>query len=108
MAHVKGVGTTSLGRESASKRLGVKIFAGQLARAGSILVRQRGTRFHAGKNVGRGKDDSLFAMVTGKVQFAKKVKRAFNNRLTEKTFIHVVPASSEHAESTARRHAENP
>lgn len=73
MAHKKGVGSSKNGRESESKRLGVKIFGGQLAKAGSILVRQRGTRHHPGENVGMGKDHTLFALQAGKVIF-KKVK----------------------------------
>ena len=69
MAHKKGGGSSKNGRDSASQRLGVKRFGGQQVNAGSILVRQRGTRFHPGPNVGRGRDDTLFALVTGKVKF---------------------------------------
>ena len=72
MAHKKGVGSSKNGRESESKRLGVKIFGGQFAKAGNILVRQRGTRHNAGDNVGIGKDHTLFALVTGRVEFRKK------------------------------------
>ncbi len=72
MASKKGGGSTSNGRDSHSKRLGVKTFGGQLISAGSIIVRQRGTRFHAGDNVGMGKDHTLFAKITGKVVFAVK------------------------------------
>ncbi|MBE3590475.1 MAG: 50S ribosomal protein L27 [Firmicutes bacterium] len=68
-AHKKGGGSTRNGRDSASKRLGVKRFDGQVVTAGSILVRQRGTRFHPGRNVGRGGDDTLFALVDGVVRF---------------------------------------
>ena len=71
MAHKKGVGSTRNGRDSESKRLGVKVFGGQLATAGNILVRQRGTKFHPGFNVGKGKDDTLFALITGKVKFER-------------------------------------
>jgi large subunit ribosomal protein L27 len=71
MAHKKGEGKIKNGRESASKRLGVKIFGGQEAKAGNILVRQRGTKFHPGKNVGIGKDDTLFATANGIVQFKR-------------------------------------
>ncbi len=74
MAHKKAGGSTSNGRDSVSKRLGVKKFGGQPVLAGSILVRQRGTKFHPGTNVCRGKDDTLFATVAGKVVFAKKGK----------------------------------
>jgi len=72
MASKKGGGSTSNGRDSHSKRLGVKTFGGQLISAGSIIVRQRGTRFHAGDNVGMGKDHTLFAKIAGKVVFAVK------------------------------------
>lgn len=72
MAHKKGVGSSKNGRESHSKRLGVKIFGGQEAIAGNIIVRQRGTKHHAGENVGIGKDHTLFALVDGKVVFTKK------------------------------------
>jgi len=72
MAHKKGVGSSKNGRESESKRLGVKIFGGQFAKAGNILVRQRGTQHHPGDNVGIGKDHTLFALVDGKVVFRKR------------------------------------
>ncbi len=72
MAHKKGVGSSKNGRESHSKRLGVKIFGGQFAKAGNILVRQRGTVHNPGENVGMGKDHTLFALTTGTVVFRKK------------------------------------
>jgi len=72
MAHKKGGGSTSNGRDSQSKRLGVKRFGGELINAGSIIVRQRGTEFHPGENVGMGKDHTLFAKINGKVTFAIK------------------------------------
>jgi large subunit ribosomal protein L27 len=72
MAHKKGVGSSKNGRESESKRLGIKIFGGQYAKAGNILVRQRGTVHNPGENVGIGKDHTLFALVNGKVVFRKK------------------------------------
>lgn len=72
MASKKGGGSTSNGRDSHSKRLGIKSYGGELINAGSIIVRQRGTQFHAGDNVGMGKDHTLFATVTGKVIFAVK------------------------------------
>jgi len=80
MAHKKGAGSSKNGRESHSKRLGVKIFGGQEVIAGNIIVRQRGTVHHPGKNVGIGKDHTLFALVDGKVQFSiGKGKRSFVN-----------------------------
>jgi large subunit ribosomal protein L27 len=69
MAHKKGVGSSKNGRDSHGQRLGVKRFSGEFITAGSIIVRQRGTRIHPGRNVGRGKDDTLFAKVTGTVRF---------------------------------------
>jgi len=77
MAHKKSGGSAKNGRDSISKRLGVKIFGGQQINAGSIIVRQRGTKFKPGKNVGVGKDDTLFAMTTGVVRFVTKNKRKF-------------------------------
>ena len=74
MAHKKGTGSTRNGRDSNAQRLGVKRYGGQVVRAGNILVRQRGTKFHAGWNVGRGKDDTLFALIDGVVKFEHKTK----------------------------------
>jgi large subunit ribosomal protein L27 len=74
MAHKKGAGSSRNGRESESKRLGVKIFGGQFAKAGNIIVRQRGTRHHPGKNVGMGKDHTLFALTDGIVEFKRGQK----------------------------------
>jgi large subunit ribosomal protein L27 len=83
MAHKKGVGSSDNGRDSHSNRLGVKLFGGQLARAGNIIVRQRGTKFHAGNLVGMGKDHTLFALVDGSVVFKKGRK--------DRTFISILP-----------------
>ena len=83
MAHKKGVGSSKNGRESESKRLGIKVFGGQFAKAGNIIVRQRGTVHHPGENVGMGKDHTLFALVDGMVVFRrKKDNRSYNKRLT--------------------------
>jgi large subunit ribosomal protein L27 len=87
MAHKKGVGSSKNGRESESKRLGVKIFGGQPAIAGNIIVRQRGTQHHAGENVGIGKDHTLYALTDGMVEFRKKK----NNR----SFVSIVPFATE-------------
>ena len=80
MAHKKGMGSSRNGRDSQSKRLGVKRSDGQLVTAGSILVRQRGTKIHPGKNVSKGKDDTLFALIDGKVEFLRsgKTKKTVN------------------------------
>ncbi|MEL6627903.1 MAG: 50S ribosomal protein L27 [Bacteroidota bacterium] len=90
MAHKKGGGSSRNGRESASKRLGVKVFGGQSVLAGNIIVRQRGTRFRAGENVGLGKDHTLYALSNGTVKFTD---RTFNQK-TRKV-VHVVPATEE-------------
>lgn len=74
MAHKKGTGSTRNGRDSNAQRLGVKRYGGQVVKAGNILVRQRGTKFHPGANVGRGKDDTLFALIDGVVTFEYKTK----------------------------------
>lgn len=87
MAHKKGVGSSKNGRESQSKRLGVKIFGGEACKAGNIIVRQRGTEFHPGNNIGMGKDHTLFALVDGVVTF-KKGKE-------DKRFVSIVPAQTE-------------
>lgn len=87
MAHKKGAGSSSNGRESHSKRLGVKIFGGQIATAGSIIVRQRGTVHNPGVNVGMGKDHTLFALVDGVVEFKKSAK--------DRSYVSVNPAVSE-------------
>ena len=83
MAHKKGQGSTRNGRDSHSKRLGVKATGGQAVTAGSIIVRQRGTKWHPGKNVARGNDDTLFALCDGEVAYRK----------TNRTVVSVVPAS---------------
>jgi len=75
MAHKKGQGSVRNGRDSASKRLGVKAYGGEFVTAGSIIIRQRGTKFHAGRNVGTGRDWTLFALVDGKVKFDKEGRR---------------------------------
>ncbi|MCX7793550.1 MAG: 50S ribosomal protein L27 [Thermodesulfovibrionales bacterium] len=72
MAHKKGVGSSRNGRDSQAKRLGVKVFGGQIVKAGNVIVRQRGTKFHPGLNVGRGGDDTLFALIDGIVKFERK------------------------------------
>ena len=75
MAHKKGQGSVRNGRESHSQRLGIKVFGGESIRAGGILVRQRGTKYHPGRNVGRGKDDTLFALADGVVAFDREGRR---------------------------------
>jgi large subunit ribosomal protein L27 len=86
MAHKKGAGSSRNGRESESKRLGIKLFGGQVCKAGNIIVRQRGTRHNPGENVGMGKDHTLFALVDGVVSFRKKAEN--------KSYVSVVPAEN--------------
>ncbi|MFN8208744.1 MAG: 50S ribosomal protein L27 [Bacteroidales bacterium] len=85
MAHKKGAGSSRNGRESESKRLGVKLFGGQVVKAGNILVRQRGTVHHPGRNVGIGKDHTLFALTDGVVKFQKRAK--------DRSFVSVLPVT---------------
>jgi len=92
MAHKKASGSTRLGRDSQSQRLGVKLYEGQKANNGSIIIRQRGTKFRPGENVMRGKDDTLFASCDGTVKFNKKQVRKFDNKLEQAVFVHVIPA----------------
>jgi len=94
MAHKKAGGSTSLGRDSQSKRLGVKLADGQGTRAGQIIVRQRGTKIHPGKNVRRGKDDTLYAAVAGVVKFSRKRMENFHGALKKRVFVNVEPQNS--------------
>jgi len=87
MAHKKGAGSSSNGRESESKRLGIKIFGGQLAKAGNIILRQRGTVHHPGQNVGLGKDHTIFSLIDGTVEFKKK--------RDDRSYVSVMPFKQE-------------
>ncbi len=90
MAHKKAGGSTSNGRDSQAKRLGVKVFGGQAIKAGGIIVRQRGTKFHPGSNVGMGKDHTLFALTNGKVEFVEKQLRKYDGRVYKDKLVNVV------------------
>jgi large subunit ribosomal protein L27 len=94
MAHTKSGGSTSLGRDSAGQRLGVKRFSGQKVAAGEVLIRQRGTFFRAGKNVRIGKDDTMYAAIAGLVKFNTKKVRLFDNTLKARKFISVEPVKA--------------
>jgi large subunit ribosomal protein L27 len=94
MAHKKAGGSTRNGRDSHSKRLGVKHFGGESVKAGNIIIRQRGTHYHPGNNVGIGKDHTLFALVQGVVKFARKGPKL-------RCYVNVVPALAESAERAA-------
>lgn len=92
MAHRKAGGSTSLGRDSRAQRLGVKLFGGESAKPGNILVRQRGTKFHPGENVMKGGDDTLISLVSGIVGFKTKKVVSFTGKLARRTFVNVLPA----------------
>ncbi|EKD78459.1 MAG: 50S ribosomal protein L27 [uncultured bacterium] len=89
MAHTKAGGSTSLGRDSVSKRLGIKVYGGQPVKAGEIIVRQRGTKFHPGVNVRRGEDDTLYAASTGVVNFNIRKVKNFTGKIVRRQFVNV-------------------
>lgn len=90
MAHRKAGGSTRLGRDSISKRLGVKIFGSQKVKSGNVIVRQRGTKFHPGQNVKRAGDDTLLALKNGVVEFTQKKVKDFTGRLVKRKYVNVV------------------
>jgi large subunit ribosomal protein L27 len=90
MAHKKAGGSTSYGRDSNAKRLGVKLFGGQVAKVGSVIIRQRGTKWHPGKNVKKGSDDTLYSLMSGTVKFTSKKVRGFDGKLHLRKFVHVL------------------
>ncbi len=90
MATKKSAGSTSLGRDSQSKRLGVKLADGQVAKTGSIIIRQRGTKYVPGENVGKGSDDTLFSLKPGKVKFQNKKMKKFDGRIINKKIVNVL------------------
>ena len=89
MAHKKAGGSTSLGRDSASKRLGVKIFGGQKVRVGNVIIKQRGTKYNVGKNVRIGRDDTIYSLKDGIVRFHQKQVRRFDGSLKLKSIVSV-------------------
>jgi len=89
MAHRKAGGSTTLGRDSISKRLGVKLFGGQTAVPGNVIIRQKGTKYRSGKNVKRGSDDTLYALKAGVVKFFKKKAKRYDGRLKKSTYVSV-------------------
>ncbi len=91
MAHKKAGGSTALGRDSVSKRLGVKIFGGQKVNVGNIIVRQHGSKFRAGKNVRMGSDSTLYSLASGFVQFSNKRVNRFNGNLKKTRIVSVTP-----------------
>lgn len=90
MAHKKAGGSSKNGRDSNSKRRGVKRFGGQVVKAGAIIVRQKGTKWHAGENVGKGRDFTLFALADGELKFTEKRQRKYDGRVKRDTIVNVV------------------
>jgi large subunit ribosomal protein L27 len=90
MSHKKAGGSTQNGRDSIAKRLGVKVYGGQAVKAGGIIIRQRGTQYFPGKNVGMGKDFTLYAEITGKVLFTEKALKKYDNRTFKDKIVSVV------------------
>jgi large subunit ribosomal protein L27 len=91
MAHKKAGGSTSLGRDSVSKRLGVKIFGNQLVQKGQVIIRQKGSKYHAGKNVKMGGDSTLYALAEGLVKFQNKKVAKFHGNLRKTSIVSIVP-----------------
>jgi len=91
MAHKKAAGSTRLGRDSQAQRLGVKIFGNQFAKAGNIVIRQTGTKYHPGEGMGRGKNDTLYALVDGYVHFKTVMKRKFTGKLQATRIVSITP-----------------
>ena len=92
MAHKKAGGSTALGRDSVSKRLGVKIFGNQAVKTGQVIVRQKGTKYHPGKNVSIGGDSTLYSLANGLVKFQNKMTKKFHGNLRRTRIVNVVPA----------------
>ena len=92
MSHKKAGGATKNGRDSRAKRLGIKLYAGQTVKAGNILVRQKGNKYHAGENVGIGKDFTLFALRDGVVKFTEKRIKKYDGRIFRNRLVHIVSA----------------
>lgn len=94
MAHKKAGGSTALGRDSEAKRLGVKLYAGQFAPAGAVIIRQRGARFRPGTNVRRGRDDTLYAAVAGTVRYAKRAVKRFTGARVVRNIVSIEPRAA--------------
>ncbi len=102
MAHKKAGGSTSLGRDSVSKRLGVKIFGDQWVNKGEIIVRQHGSKWHAGKNVSKGGNDTLYSLIDGVVKFKSKMMKKFHGNLRSTRIIDVVPTVKREAKTAVK------
>ena len=103
MAHKASQGSTRLGRDSESKRLGVKRTDGQIVKAGEIIIRQRGTKYNPGENVALGKDFTIFALKQGRVKFFKKKKSNFYGKTRLKTFVSVIPTNTKKSSASAAK-----
>jgi len=89
MSHTKAGGSTALGRDSVSKRLGVKVYGGQVIKSGQVILRQRGTKYHPGKNVRRGEDDTLYAATSGVVKFIVRKVKSFTGKTVKRQFVSI-------------------
>ena len=94
MSHKKAGGSTQNGRDSIAKRLGVKIFGGEVVKAGAIIIRQRGTKFFPGENTGIGKDHTIFSLIDGKVRFVEKAMKKYDGRIFKDKIVKVEPSIS--------------
>ena len=94
MSHKKAGGSTNNGRDSVAKRLGVKVFGEQAVKAGGIIIRQRGTKYFPGENVGMGKDHTIYSLIDGKVYFTEKALRKYDGRVFKDKLVNVKPVSS--------------
>ncbi len=92
MSHKKAAGSTQNGRDSQAKRLGVKVFGGQVVRAGGIIIRQRGTKYFPGNNAGMGKDHTIYSLVEGKVNFVQKALKKYDGRIFKDNIVNIIPA----------------
>lgn len=92
MAHKKAAGSTKNGRDSIAKRLGVKVFGGQIVKAGNIIIRQRGTKFFPGENASMGKDHTIFALIDGQVSFSEKQLKKFDGQVHKDKFVNIIKA----------------
>ncbi len=101
MAHKKAAGSTQNGRDSQAKRLGVKVFGGQTVVAGNIIIRQRGNKYHAGKNAGVGKDHTIFALADGIVSFQEKKFVKFDGRVFKERLVNILPPAAAKAKKAA-------
>lgn len=94
MSHKKAAGSTQNGRDSVSKRLGVKVSGGQMVKAGAIIIRQRGTKYFPGENAGMGRDHTIFSLINGKVHFSEKAMKKYDGRIFKDKVVHIVASNA--------------